>query len=138
MATHEPLTRCCYFWFTITTPSDYTVHLCGFPIITGPLRATITTTWNAIKTSLTSLLYNKNNDVGSFLLCCAIILTVGPPSGGEESSDDEEEVDSSNNDGGSLQSERTDREEETYEGKSALNEPFTKVSLVSKSFLETM
>ncbi|XP_051922679.1 src kinase-associated phosphoprotein 2 isoform X1 [Hippocampus zosterae] len=35
---------------------------------------------------------------------------------GEESSDDEEEVDSSNNDGGSLQSERTDREEEPYEG----------------------
>ncbi|XP_061809676.1 src kinase-associated phosphoprotein 2 isoform X1 [Nerophis lumbriciformis] len=36
--------------------------------------------------------------------------------GGDDSGDDEEEVDSSNNDGGSLQSERTDREEETSEG----------------------
>ncbi|XP_077383009.1 src kinase-associated phosphoprotein 2 isoform X2 [Festucalex cinctus] len=36
--------------------------------------------------------------------------------GGEDSGEDEEVADSSNNDGGSLQSERTDKEEETYEG----------------------
>ncbi|XP_057689279.1 src kinase-associated phosphoprotein 2 isoform X1 [Corythoichthys intestinalis] len=35
---------------------------------------------------------------------------------GEDSGDNGEEVDSSNNEGGSLQSDRTDREEETYEG----------------------
>lgn len=48
----------------------------------------------------------------------ATITTQNPlfaPVGGDDS-DDEEEVDS-NNDGGSLQSERTDKDEETFEGK---------------------
>lgn len=36
----------------------------------------------------------------------------------EELSDDDEEVDSSNNDGGSLQSERTDKDEEAYDSES--------------------
>ncbi|XP_061632598.1 src kinase-associated phosphoprotein 2 [Phyllopteryx taeniolatus] len=47
-----------------------------------------------------------------------------------EDSDDEEEVDSSNNDGASLQSERTDKEEDTYEG-SQLSPPIAAQDLQS-------